>query len=68
MFDKLKRLFKKDKENDLEDERYILIRKKFSSNNLIYEKIFYILIHVNGLLDRILLETKGRFAWKQGGE
>ncbi|MGG0262122.1 hypothetical protein ABEY48_21030 [Bacillus mycoides] len=25
MFDKLKRLFKKDKENDLEDERYILI-------------------------------------------
>ncbi|MFK4465221.1 hypothetical protein [Bacillus sp. RC252] len=40
MFDKLKRLFKKDKENDLEDERYILIRKKFSSNNLIYEKYF----------------------------
>ncbi|MGH0940834.1 hypothetical protein ACQVTS_05645 [Bacillus mycoides] len=45
-----------------------MIRKKISSCNLIYEKIFYILIHVNGLLDRILLETKGRFAWKQGGE
>ncbi|AAS41220.1 hypothetical protein BCE_2301 [Bacillus cereus ATCC 10987] len=35
---------------------------------MIKEKIFYILIHVNGLLDYILLETKGRFAWKQGGE
>ncbi|CAM3945951.1 hypothetical protein BACERE00193_03521 [Bacillus paranthracis] len=31
-------------------------------------KKFYILIHVNGLLNRILLEMKGRFAWKQGGE
>ena len=29
-------------------------------------KIFYMLIHVNGLLDYILLETKGRFEWKQG--
>lgn len=47
---------------------FIFGMKKISFYNLINEKIFYILIHVNGLLNRILLVMKGRFAWKQGGE